>query len=86
MGVRTYSLEVLQCQILWTRGGTGPAHVVGSSIVAGQSSRPRLGRVVVWSHIQVFYHASKDSRVGTVPLYGSKGYPYSRVPTDPLAN
>jgi hypothetical protein len=24
--------------------------------------------------------------VGTVPLYGSKGYPYSRVPTDPLAN
>jgi hypothetical protein len=36
---------------------------------------------MVWSHIQAFYHASKDSRVGTVPLYGSKGYPYSRVPT-----
>jgi hypothetical protein len=35
MGVRTYLLEVPQCQILWTRGGTGPAHVVGSGIVAG---------------------------------------------------
>jgi hypothetical protein len=36
---------------------------------------------MVWSHIQVFYHATKDSRVGTVPFYGIKGYPCSRVPT-----
>jgi hypothetical protein len=50
-------------------------------LLLAQSSRPRLGRVMVWSHIQVFYHAAKDSRVGTVPLYGSKGYPCSRVPT-----
>jgi hypothetical protein len=35
MGVWTYLLEVPQCQILWTRGGTGPDHVVGSGIVAG---------------------------------------------------
>jgi hypothetical protein len=35
MGVQTYLLEMPQCQILWTRGGTEPAHVVGSGIVAG---------------------------------------------------
>jgi hypothetical protein len=52
----------------------------GQVLLLAQSRRPRLGRVMVWSHIQVFYHATKDSRVGTVPLYGSKGYPYSRVP------
>jgi hypothetical protein len=54
----------------------------GQVLLVAQSRRPRLGRVVVWSHIQVFYHATKDSRVGTVPLYGSKGYPCSRVPID----
>jgi hypothetical protein len=36
---------------------------------------------VVWSHTQFFYHTTKDSCVGTVPLYDSKGYPCSRVPT-----
>jgi hypothetical protein len=53
----------------------------GQVLLLVQSSGPRLGRVVVWSHIQVFYHGTKDSRVGTVPLYDSKGYPCSRVPT-----
>jgi hypothetical protein len=36
---------------------------------------------MVWSHIQLFYHATKDSRVGTMSLYSSKGYPSFRVPT-----
>jgi hypothetical protein len=52
----------------------------GQVLLLAQSRRPRLGRVVVWSNIQVFYHVTKDSRVGTVPLYNSKGYPCSRVP------
>jgi hypothetical protein len=30
--------------------------------------------------------ATKDSCVGTVPSYCSKGYPYSRVPTPLSAN
>jgi hypothetical protein len=36
---------------------------------------------MVWSHAQLLYHATKDSRVGTVSLYGSKGYPCFRVLT-----
>jgi hypothetical protein len=36
---------------------------------------------VVWSHAQLLYHATRDSRVGTVSLYCSKGYPCSRVLT-----
>jgi hypothetical protein len=44
-----------------------------------QSSRPRLGRAVVWSHAQLLYHTTRDSRASTVFLYGSKGYPCSRV-------
>jgi hypothetical protein len=36
---------------------------------------------MAWSHIQLFYHATKNSRVGTAFLYGSKGYPSFRVPT-----
>jgi hypothetical protein len=36
---------------------------------------------MAWSHIQLFYHATKDSRVGTASLYRSKGYPSFRVPT-----
>jgi hypothetical protein len=66
---------------LWTRGGPGAAHVVGSGVVAGQSSRPRLGRVMAWSHIQLLYHATKDSHVGTASSHSSKGYPSFRVPT-----
>jgi hypothetical protein len=46
-----------------------------------QSSRPRLGRAMVWSHAQLLYHATKDNHVGTASSYGTKGYPYSRVPT-----
>jgi hypothetical protein len=53
----------------------------GQALLLAQSSRPRLGRVMVWSHVQLFYHATKDSRVGTASLYSSKGYPSSRVPT-----
>jgi hypothetical protein len=36
---------------------------------------------MVWSHAQLFYHATKDSRVGTASSYGSKGYLCFRVPT-----
>jgi hypothetical protein len=46
-----------------------------------QSSRPRLGRAMVWSHAQLLYHTTKDNCVGTVSSYGTKGYPCSRVPT-----
>jgi hypothetical protein len=50
-------------------------------LLLAQSSRPRLGRVMAWSHVQLFYHATKDSRMGTASLYSSKGYPSFRVPT-----
>jgi hypothetical protein len=53
----------------------------GQALLLAQSSRPRLGRVMAWSHIQLFYHATKDSRVGTASLYSSKGYPSFTVPT-----
>jgi hypothetical protein len=53
----------------------------GQALLLAQSSRPRLGRVMAWSHIQLFYHATKDSSVGTVSLYSSKGYPSFKVPT-----
>jgi hypothetical protein len=53
----------------------------GQVLLLAQSSRPRLGRVMAWSHIQLFYHATKNSRVGTASLYSSKGYPSFRVPT-----
>jgi hypothetical protein len=56
----------------------------GQVLLLAQSRHPRLGRVMVWSHTQVFYHVTKNSRVGNVPLYGSKGYPYFRVPTKAL--
>jgi hypothetical protein len=36
---------------------------------------------MAWSHVQLFYHATKDSRVGTASLYSSKGYPSFRVST-----
>jgi hypothetical protein len=38
------------------------------------------------SHVQLFYHETKDSRVGTTSLYSSKGYPSFRVPTDRVSN
>jgi hypothetical protein len=53
----------------------------GQALLLAQSSRPRMGRVMAWSHIQLFYHTTKDSCVGTVSLYSSKGYPSFRVPT-----
>jgi hypothetical protein len=53
----------------------------GQVLLLAQSSRPRLGRVMSWSHIHLFYHATKDSRVGTAFLYSSMGYPSFRVPT-----
>jgi hypothetical protein len=54
----------------------------GQVLLLAQSSRPRLGRVMAWSHIQLLYHATKDSRVGTASSYSSKGYPSFRVPTN----
>jgi hypothetical protein len=36
---------------------------------------------MAWSHIQLFYHVTKDSHVDTASLYSSKGYPSFRVPT-----
>jgi hypothetical protein len=53
----------------------------GQVLLLAQSSRPRLVRIMAWSHIQLFYHATKNSRVGTASLYSSKGYPSFRVPT-----
>jgi hypothetical protein len=53
----------------------------GQAMLLTQSSRPRLGRVMDWSHIQLLYHTTKDSRVGTASVYSSKGYPSFRVPT-----
>jgi hypothetical protein len=53
----------------------------GQVLLLAQSSRPRLGRVMAWSHVQLLDHATKDSRVGTVSSYSSKGYPSFRVPT-----
>jgi hypothetical protein len=50
-------------------------------LLLAQSSRPTLGRVMAWSHVQPFYHATKGSRVGTASSYSSKGYPSFRVPT-----
>jgi hypothetical protein len=70
-----------ECAALWTRGGTGPAQVVRSVLLLAQSSRPTLGRVMAWSHVYPFYHATKGSRVGTASSYSSKGYPSFRVPT-----
>jgi hypothetical protein len=40
---------------------------------------------MAWPHIQLFYHVTKDSRVGTASLYSSKGYPTFRVLTGSLA-
>jgi hypothetical protein len=31
----------------------------GQVLLLAQSSRPRLGRDMTWSHIQLFYHATK---------------------------
>jgi hypothetical protein len=45
----------------------------GQALLLAKSSHPRLGRVMVWSHIQLLYHATKDSCVGTVSLYSSVG-------------
>jgi hypothetical protein len=56
----------------------------GQALLLAQSSRPRLVRVMAWSHIQLLYHATKDSRVDTASLYSSKGYPSFRVPTRTL--
>jgi hypothetical protein len=53
----------------------------GRVLLLAQSSRPRLGRAMVWSHAQLLYHATKDNRMGTASSYGSKGYPCFRVLT-----
>jgi hypothetical protein len=43
----------------------GPPTWWGQVLLLAQSSRPRLGRVIAWSHVQLLYHATKDSCVGT---------------------
>jgi hypothetical protein len=53
----------------------------GRALLLAQSSRPRLGRAMVWSHVRLLYHATTDSRVGIASSYGSKGYPCFRVLT-----
>jgi hypothetical protein len=65
----------------WGQAMLLPTMWWGQALLLAQSSRPRLGRVMAWSHIQLFYHATKDSRVGTASLYSSKGYPSFRVLT-----
>jgi hypothetical protein len=52
----------------------------GQVLLLAESSLPRLGRVMAWSDIQLFYHVTKNSCVGTASLYSSKGYPSFRVP------
>jgi hypothetical protein len=59
----------------------GPPMWWGQALLLAQSSHLRLGRVMAWPHIQFFYHVTKDSRVGIVSLYSSKGYPTFRVLT-----
>jgi hypothetical protein len=71
-------------------GGGGPDPILGEApepptwwgqvMLLAQSSRPRLGRVMAWSHVQLLYHATKDSRVGTESSYSSKGHTSFRVP------
>jgi hypothetical protein len=56
-----------------------PRTLLCGGLLLAQSSRPRLERVMAWSHVQLFYHATKDSHVGTASLYSSKGYPSFRV-------
>jgi hypothetical protein len=46
----------------------------GQTVLLVQSSRPRLERVMAWSHVQLLYH--------TTSSYSSKGYPSFRVPTN----
>jgi hypothetical protein len=53
----------------------------GRVLLLAQSSRPRLGRAVVWSHAQLLYHTTTYSRVGTASSFGSKGYPCFRTLT-----
>jgi hypothetical protein len=53
----------------------------GHALLLAQSSRPRLGRAMVWSYIQLLYHVTRDIHVGTVSSYCSRGYPSFRVPT-----
>jgi hypothetical protein len=53
----------------------------GQALLLAHSSRPRLGRVMVWSHVQLLYHATNDSRMGTASSYSSKGYPSFRAST-----
>jgi hypothetical protein len=48
-------------------------------LLLAQSSCPTLGQVMARSHVQPFYHVTTDSRVGTVLLYSSRGYPCFRV-------
>jgi hypothetical protein len=58
-----------------------PPTWLGQALLLAQSSRLSLGLVMVWSHIQLLHHVTKNSRVGTASLYCSKGYPSFRVPT-----
>jgi hypothetical protein len=53
----------------------------GRMLLLAQSSHPRLGRVTAWPHTKLLYHTTKDSCVGTVSSYCSKGYPSFRIPT-----
>jgi hypothetical protein len=53
----------------------------GRELLMAQSSHPKLGRVTTWPNAQLFYHATKDSRVGTASSYSSKRYPSFRVLT-----
>jgi hypothetical protein len=52
----------------------------GWALLLAQSSCPRLGRAMVWSHAQLLYHVTRDSRVGTTSSYCCRGYPCFRLP------
>jgi hypothetical protein len=41
----------------------------GQVLLLARNSRPRLGRVMAWSHIQLFYHVTKNSCVDTAFIH-----------------
>jgi hypothetical protein len=72
-----------------SHGGPDPPLMPWSISLSLDTWRPRshprggvrLGRVMAWSHVQLLYHATKDSRVGTASSCSNKGYPSLRVST-----
>jgi hypothetical protein len=81
-GVRTYCWCLGVYHLLWTRGGSGLAHVVESGRCCGP-------RIATWDWGESWLgptHSTsttrlRDSRMGSSSLYSSRGYHSFRVPT-----